>query len=65
MIKAKTKLKITQVRSTIGKARRQRAIIRGLGLGKLHRSVVMENTPSIRGMVKKVIHLLKIEEVNG
>ncbi len=65
MIKAKTKLKITQVKSTIGKDRRQRVIIRGLGLGKLHRSVVRENTPSIRGMVKKVIHLLKVEEVNG
>ncbi|MFH1435200.1 MAG: 50S ribosomal protein L30 [Pseudomonadota bacterium] len=65
MKKAKTQLKITQVRSTIGRDRRQRVIIRGLGLGKLNRSVVRENTPSIRGMVKKVIHLLKVEEVNG
>ncbi len=59
----KAKLKITQVRSCIGCEKRQREIIRGLGLGKLHRTVIRDNTPSIRGMIKKVIHLLKVEEV--
>jgi len=57
------KLKITQIRSCIGRDRRQRDIIRGLGLGKLHKTVIRDNTPSIRGMVKKVIHLLKVEEI--
>jgi large subunit ribosomal protein L30 len=59
----KTKLKITQVKSCIGHEGWQREVIRGLGLGRLHKSVIRDNTPSIRGMVKKVIHLLKVEEV--
>lgn len=61
----KKKLKITQIKSTIGKNRKQRDVIRGLGLGTLHRTVIRDNTPSIRGMVKKVIHLLKVEETDG
>lgn len=61
----KKNLKITQVGSAIGRDHRQRDVLRGLGLGRLHRDVVRENTPSVRGMVKKVIHLLKVEEVDG
>jgi large subunit ribosomal protein L30 len=61
----KKKLKITQVHSTIGRDRKQREIIKGLGLGKLHKTVIRDNTPSIRGMIKKVIHLLKVEETHG
>jgi len=61
----KKKLKITQVHSTIGRDKRQRAVIKGLGLGRLHKTVIRDNTPSIRGMIKKVIHLLKVEETHG
>jgi large subunit ribosomal protein L30 len=61
----KKKLKITQVRSTIGRDKRQLAVIKGLGLGRLHKTVIRDNTPAIRGMIKKVIHLLKVEETHG
>jgi large subunit ribosomal protein L30 len=59
------KLKVTQVGSTIGRTQTQRATIRGLGLGKLHRTVIVDDTPSFRGMIKKVIHLLKVEEIDA
>jgi len=55
-------LKITQVRSAIGRPRTQRDTLRGLGLTRMHKTVTRENTPSIRGMVKKVIHLVSVEE---
>ncbi|NCQ61067.1 MAG: 50S ribosomal protein L30 [Myxococcales bacterium] len=60
-----TKLKVTQIRSTIGRQGRQQAILVGLGLRKLNQSVVVDNTPSFRGMVKKVLHLVTVEEINA
>lgn len=57
-------IKITQVGSTIGRKYDQEQTLVGLGLNKMHKSVVLENTPSIRGMVRKVQHLLKIENIN-
>jgi large subunit ribosomal protein L30 len=59
------KLKVTQVHSTIGRTETQRATIRGLGLGKLMRTVVVDDTPSMRGMIKKVIHLVRVEEIDA
>lgn len=61
----KPKLKVTQVRSAIGRNRKQREVLRGLGLRRLNHSVVVDNTPSFRGMVKKIIHLVNVEETNG
>jgi len=56
-------LKITQVRSLIGRPQKQRRIIESLGL-KRHQSFVIQNdTPAIRGMVFKVRHLVNVEEV--
>lgn len=52
------KIRITQVRSTINRPKDQKLTIQALGLGKLHRSVEVENTPQIAGMVKKVSHLV-------
>jgi large subunit ribosomal protein L30 len=60
-----TKLKVTQIRSVAGRPEAQREILRGLGLRRLHASVLVQNTPSFRGMIKKVIHLVGIEEVHG
>jgi large subunit ribosomal protein L30 len=57
------KLKITQVKSGIGRPDTQRRTLAGLGLGKLHKSVVLEDTPSIRGMIFKVSHLVTISPV--
>ena len=56
-------LKITWKKSCIGYPENQRKIIRSLGLRRLHHSVVHGDTPSIRGMVNKVIHLVNVEEV--
>jgi large subunit ribosomal protein L30 len=56
------KIKITQTGSHIGRTEDQRATLVGLGLNKRHRSSVLEDTPSVRGMINKVRHLLRIEE---
>ena len=58
------KLKVRQVKSGIGRMDKQRRVLRGLGLRGPHTEVVVENTPSFRGMVKKVLHLVEVEEVN-
>jgi len=57
------KLKITQIRSTIGREKRQKRTVRALGFKKLNQTVIHDDTPSIRGMIEKVKHLLKLEEV--
>ncbi len=57
------KLRITYVRSAIGYSVRHKATIRTLGLRKLHQSVIFEDTPTLRGMLAKVNHLVQIEEV--
>lgn len=59
------KLKVTQERSGSGRAPDQRLTLRGLGLRGPHSVVVVDNTPSFRGMIKKVLHLVSVEEVNG
>lgn len=54
------KLRVKQVRSTNGKSADQRLTIKGLGLGKINREVVLADTPAIRGMVTKVQHLVSV-----
>ncbi|HEX2674108.1 MAG TPA: 50S ribosomal protein L30 [Polyangiaceae bacterium] len=61
----KPKLKVTQIRSGIGKPENQNKVLKGLGLRGPNRSVVVANTPSFRGMIKKVLHLVTVEETNG
>lgn len=58
------KAKITQVKSTINRPKDQKATIQALGLGKINRSVEKEVTPQILGMIKKVSHLIRVEEVS-
>jgi large subunit ribosomal protein L30 len=60
--RAKT-LRITQVRSGIGLARDQRATVRALGIKRMHDTVDQADTPAIRGMIFKVRHLVKVEEI--
>jgi large subunit ribosomal protein L30 len=57
------KIKITQVKSQIGYNKRQKATIEALGIKKLNHSVEHEATPQILGMVRKVSHLVKVEEI--
>jgi len=56
-----SKIKVTQVRSIIGKSKRQKATMEALGLRRMHRTVEHDDTPQVRGMVEKVKHLLKVE----
>ncbi|MFO7964753.1 MAG: 50S ribosomal protein L30 [Desulfobacterales bacterium] len=55
-------LKITLVKSMIGRPEKHRKVLRGMGLTKMNRTVVLEDTPEIRGMVRVVSHLVKAEE---
>ncbi len=57
-----SKVVITQVKSAIGKPKNQKATIEALGIKKLNRPVEKEATPQILGMIRKVSHLLKVEE---
>ncbi len=56
-------IKITQVKSTIDRSKRQKATMEALGIRKLNGSVVKEVTPQIMGMVAKVMHLVNVQEV--
>ena len=55
-------LKVTLVKSMIGRPEKHRKVLRGMGLTKVNRTVELENTPAIRGMVDKVSHLVVAEE---
>ncbi len=57
------KVKITLVKSPIDRPETQKATVKGLGLGKVNSVVVREDTPSIRGMIRKIQHLVAIEPV--
>ncbi len=58
-----TKIKIVQVRSRIGSSDRQKKTLDALGLRKMNNPVIKEATPQVRGMVRKVAHLITIEEI--
>jgi large subunit ribosomal protein L30 len=56
-------LKITLVKSMIGRPEKHRKVLRGMGLTKLNKSVLLKNAPTVRGMIDKVSHLVQAEEV--
>jgi len=55
-------IKITLIKSMNGKPEKQRKVLRGMGLTKLNKTVELKDSPSVRGMVKKVTHLVKVED---
>ena len=55
------KLKVTQIRSGINRPEGQKVALRGLGLTKMQKSVLLNDTPAIRGMIRKISHLVKVE----
>lgn len=55
------KIKVTLVRSVIGKNKKILQTIKGLGLTKLNKTVILENTSAIRGMIKKVSYMVRVE----
>lgn len=58
---AKKTLKVTQIGSPIRRTADQRATLVGLGLNKMHRTRELEDTPAVRGMIRKVSHMVKVE----
>ena len=61
--KQMAQVKLTQIGSPIRRAPDQEATLVGLGLNKMHKTRVLEDTPSVRGMIAKVAHMLKVEPV--
>ena len=59
------KLRVTLVKSPIGYDKRQKATVKALGLRKMNSSVVQPDTPPVRGMINKISHLVKVEEVDA
>ena len=59
----KSKLRVKQIKSCIGVDERFRLNLKGLGLGRIGKTVEVANTPSFRGAVKKVLHLVTVEEI--
>ena len=57
------KLKITQIKSVIDRSKKQKATMHALGLRRMNQSIENELSPQVEGMIKKVSHLIKIEEV--
>jgi large subunit ribosomal protein L30 len=61
-VSEKARIRLKQVKSEIGYTRRQRATLVGLGIRRLHQVVEVEDSPSVRGMIKKVSHLVVVLE---
>lgn len=59
---AQKTVKVTQTGSPIGRPKEQRETLKGLGLNKMNRTRELEDTPSVRGMINKVAHLVRVEE---
>ncbi|MEI6145086.1 MAG: 50S ribosomal protein L30 [Methylococcales bacterium] len=57
------KLHVTMIKSKFGRLPRHKACLKGLGLRKINQTVILLNTPEIRGMINKVSYMLKVEEV--
>ncbi|MBW2066535.1 MAG: 50S ribosomal protein L30 [Deltaproteobacteria bacterium] len=58
-------IRVTLVRSKIGRPKKIRETLKGLGLTKMHKTVTLENTPAIRGMIQKVSFMVRIEAQQG
>lgn len=57
------KLKVTQTGGTIHREKSQKLTIEALGLGRINRTRILPDNPAVRGMIQKVIHLVKVEEI--
>jgi large subunit ribosomal protein L30 len=61
MANKKDTIRVRQIKSAIGYDKRQRATLRGLGIRRMHQMVEVQDTPSVRGMINKIPHLVRIE----
>ena len=64
MTTTKRTVRVTQIGSPIGRRKDQRETLIGLGLNKMHRTRDLEDSPSVRGMINKVSHLVRVDEVD-
>ncbi len=64
MSAAKKSVRVTQTGSPIGRQKKQRQTLIGLGLNKMHRTRELEDTPAVRGMANKIRHLVRIEDAD-
>ena len=55
-------VKVTQIKSSIGRLPKHRATLKGLGLRRINQTVELEDTPSVRGMINKVYYMVKVED---
>jgi large subunit ribosomal protein L30 len=55
-------LKVKMIKSEIGRPEKQRKVLRGIGLNKINKTVTLSDTPQVRGMINKVIHLVSVKE---
>lgn len=62
MAESKKTVRVTQVRSPLGRTQDQHATLKGLGLYKMNRTRELEDTPAVRGMIRKVAHLVRVED---
>jgi large subunit ribosomal protein L30 len=62
MSSKKKTVRVTQKKSGIGRPEKHRKVLKGLGLGKMYRTVELPDTPETWGMIRKVIHLVEVEE---
>jgi large subunit ribosomal protein L30 len=63
MAETKKQLRVTLVKSPIGYEKSQGMTARAIGLGKMHKTVILDDNPTNRGQINKIIHLVKVEEV--
>jgi large subunit ribosomal protein L30 len=61
----KRMIRVTQIASPIGRKPGQRETLIGLGLNRMHRTSVLEDTPAVRGMIRKVAHLVRVDDLPG
>lgn len=61
MANKKDTIRVRQIKSAIGYDKRQRATLRGLGIRRMHQMVEVQDTPSVRGMINKIPHLVRVE----
>jgi large subunit ribosomal protein L30 len=54
-------LKVTMLKSGAGKPEKQRLVLKGLGLTRMHKVVILKDTPAVRGMIRKVSHMVRVE----
>lgn len=65
MVKREKKIRVTQIKSSIGYRKRAKQTLEALGIRRMHQTVIKPDNPVIRGMISSISHLLRVEEIEG